>query len=174
MISIIAAVGNGLELGYQGDLIWRLPADLKRFREITSGHTILMGHKTFSSLPKLLPGRRHVVLTRDVEALAKEATEKPFSGEDRPEVVATTELFDFVDKYKGVSEELFIIGGGSIYKQLIPEADKLYLTEIKADFPEADVYFPTFDKSKFRREVVKKGRDEQHDLAYTFAIYTRR
>ncbi|MBR3177791.1 dihydrofolate reductase [Candidatus Saccharibacteria bacterium] len=172
MISIIAAVGRGLELGYQGDLIWRLPEDLKMFKETTKGHTILMGHKTFSSLPKLLPGRKHVVLTREPEKLILEAKKKGCSSNERPEVMPITELFEFLDKYKGVEEELFIIGGGSIYKQTIDMADKLYLTEIAADFPEADVYFPEFSREDFRREVVKKGRNE-NGLDYSFVVYTR-
>ncbi|MBQ8992244.1 dihydrofolate reductase [Candidatus Saccharibacteria bacterium] len=172
MISMIAAVGEEMELGYKGDLVWRLPADLKRFRELTSGHTVLMGHKTFTSLPSLLPGRKHVVLVRDPEEFSKEALAKPCSAASRPEVVAITELFEFVDKYKGSSEELFVIGGGSIYKQLISEADKLYLTEIRASFPEADVYFPSFNKVDFRREIVGKGRE--NDLSYSFVIYTRK
>ena len=174
MISIIAAVGKGLELGYKGDLIWRLPEDLKYFKEATKGHTVLMGYNTFMSLPKLLPGRKHVVLTREPEKLAALADEKGYSGTERPEVIGVTELFEFVDKYKGTSEELFVIGGGSVYKQLIDMADKLYLTEISADFPEADVYFPSFDKNDFKREIVKKGRDEKYDLSYSFVVYTRK
>ena len=176
MISLIAAVGREGELGFNGDLIWRLPEDLKRFREVTSGHTVLMGHKTFSSLPALLPGRRHVVLTRDAEALTKEAAEKPFRGaaNERPEVIAISALFDFLDKYKGTPVELFVIGGGSIYKQSIEMADKIYLTEIEADYPEADVYFPEFDKEHFKKEVVAKGRDEKYDLNYSFVVYTRK
>ena len=174
MISLIAAVGEGMELGYKGDLVWRLSVDLRRFRELTSGKTILMGHKTFTSLPSLLPGRKHVVLVRNPEEFSKEVAAKPFRGDSsaRPEVVAIRELFEFVDKYKGVPEELFVIGGGSIYKQLISEADKLYLTEIHASFPEADVYFPSFDKADFRREVVGKGYED--DLAYDFVVYTRK
>ena len=174
MISLVAAVGKGNELGYKGDLVWHISEDLKRFRELTTGHPVLMGHKTFDSLPKLLPGRKHIVLTREPEALALEAAKKPAGSGERPEVVPITELFEFVDRYKGTSEELFVIGGGSVYKQLIDEADRLYLTEIEADFPEADVYFPEFDKSKFRCEVVKKGRDEQNDLNYAFVTYTRK
>ena len=174
MISMIAAVGKGLELGYQGDLVWRLPEDLKYFKEVTKEHTVLMGYRTFMSLPKLLPGRKHVVLTREPEKLAAEAAEKGYVGAEAPEVVAITELFEFIDKYKGTDEELFVIGGGSIYKQLISDADKLYLTEIAADFPEADVYFPDFDKSEFKREVVKKGRNEKYDLTYSFVVYTRK
>jgi len=173
MISLIAAVGREGELGFNGDLIWRLPEDLKRFREVTSGHTVLMGHKTFSSLPALLPLRKHVVLTRDAKALEQEVVKKAFRGSDaeRPKVIAISSLFDFLDKYNGTAEELFVIGGGSIYKQAISMADKIYLTEIEADFPEADVYFPEFNRKDFRREVVKKGYD--NDLAYSFVVYTR-
>lgn len=174
MISMIAAVGKGNELGYRGDLVWRLPEDLKRFKEVTKGHTVLMGHKTFNSLPKLLPDRKHVVLVSDPEKFSVEAKEKESAVEPRPEVIGITELFEFIDKYKGTPEELFVIGGGSIYKQLLPYANKLYLTEISADFPEADVYFPEFDKSDFKKEVVKKGRNDKYDLNYSFVVYTRR
>lgn len=171
MISLIAAVGTEGELGYKGDLVWKLPADLKYFKRVTAGHPVLMGHKTFTSLPRLLPGRKHIVLTRDEDALIAEAARKPFSGE-RPEVIAISELFEFADKYKGASEELFVIGGGSIYKQLIDMADKIYLTEIQASFPEADVYFPEFNRDNFKREVVQKGFD--NDLAYAFVVYTKK
>ena len=174
MISMIAAVGRGNELGFKGDLVWRLPEDLKRFKEVTTGHTVLMGYKTFVSLPKLLPGRKHIVLTNNVDDVAIEAEKKGCATLPRPEVVGVTELFEFIDKYKGTDEELFIIGGGSVYKQVLPYADKLYLTEIAADFPEADVYFPEFDKSDFKKEVIGKGRNEKYDLNYLFAVYTKK
>lgn len=174
MISMIAAVGKGNELGYNGGLIWRLPEDLKRFKEVTKGHTVLMGYKTFVSLPKLLPGRKHIVLTNNVDDVISEAAKKDCVVSPRPEVVPITELFEFIDKYKGADEELFIIGGGSVYKQVLPYADKLYLTEIAADFPEADVYFPEFDKSDFKKEVIGKGRNEKYDLSYSYVVYTRK
>lgn len=174
MISMIAAVGKGLELGYKGDLVWRLPEDLKYFKEVTKGQTVLMGYRTFVSLPKLLPGRKHVVLTNNVEDVIAEAAKKDCVVSPRPEVVPITELFEYIDKYKGTAEELFIIGGGSVYKQVLPYADKLYLTEIAADFPEADVYFPEFDRNDFKKEVAKKGRNEKYDLSYSFVVYTRK
>ena len=173
MISLIAAVGKNLELGKDGELLWHLPEDFKYFKEVTMGHPILMGHKTFSSLPSLLPGRKHIILTRHPETLEKEVKDKLFTGE-RPEVEIITELFETIDKYQGSSEELFIIGGGNIYKQTIEYADKLYLTEISGECEEADVYFPEFNKEHFRKEVVAKGRDEKYGLTYSFVVYTRK
>ena len=171
MISLIAGVGKNLELGKDGKLLWHLPEDLKYFKEVTTGHPILMGHKTFNSLPSLLPGRRHIILTRHLEELKKEIENKRYTGE-RPEVEITTELFSIIDKYKASVGELFVIGGGNIFKQTIEYADKLYLTEISAECDAADVYFPEFQRDKFSRKVVKKGYE--NDLAYSFVVYTKK
>ena len=171
MISLIAGVGKNLEIGGGGCLIWHLPEDLRYFKKITLGHPILMGHKTFSSLPNLLSGRKHIILTRHPEILEKEIAGKHYTGK-KPEIEIITQLFDVIDKYKASSEELFVIGGGNIFKQTIEYADKLYLTEISGECEEADVYFPEFNRKDFRREVVKKGYD--NDLAYSFVVYTRK
>ena len=158
-LSMIAAVGKNLELGKNNDLIWHLPNDLKFFKEITSGKTIVMGQNTFFSLPKMLPKRRHIVLT--------------FTDEVYPEGV---EIFksidDFMKQYKNKKEEIFIIGGASIYRQFIDKIDILYLTEIDAEDKNVDVYFPTFDKADFDCEII--GENSDNGITYKHVKYIRK
>lgn len=156
--SIIAAIGKNNELGKDNDLIWRLKNDLRFFREVTTGHTIIMGRKTFESLPKMLPNRKHIVLS---------------SSEDFPsEVEVYKELKDLLESLKNSEEEIFIIGGGSIYKLFINYADKLYLTEIDASYKDADTYFPTFDKDNYDKEVLKEH--EENGISYKHVLYKRK
>lgn len=138
-ISMIAAVGKGLELGKNNDLIWHFKEDMKFFKETTMGHTVIMGRKTFESLPKALPNRRNIVISTNADYVAQGA-----------EVV--TSLEEAINLTK--NEEAFIIGGGRIYKEFLPLSDKLYLTEIDAECEDADTYFPIFNKSEFKREVI--------------------
>ncbi len=138
-ISIIAAVGKNLELGKNNDLIWHFKVDMRFFKETTTGHTVVMGRKTFESLPKALPNRRNIVISSNPDYVAEGA-----------EVVT-----DVNDVYSlAENDEVFIIGGGKIYSRFINDADKLYLTEIDAAQPSADVYFPSFDKAEYIREVI--------------------
>ena len=131
-ITLIAAVGKNLELGKDNTLIWSIPEDLKFFRENTLGKYIVMGMNTFVSLPKLLPNRKHVVITRREIEL------------DNVMVVHNiNELLEFIS---GLSEEVMIIGGAQIYSQMIRYADKMLLTEIDST-ANADVYFPKFNKA---------------------------
>lgn len=136
MISMIAAVGKNFELGKGNDLIWHLPSDMKFFRSTTSGHTIIMGRKTFDSLGGLLPKRHHVVLTGN--------TEWAYEG-----VEVMHSLADVLKKYANTDEECFVIGGGEIYKLFLPYADKLYLTYVSDTCSDAEVFFPTFDASDY-------------------------
>lgn len=138
-ISMIAAVGAGLELGKNNDLIWHFKEDMKFFKETTTGHTVIMGRKTFESLPKALPNRRNIVITTNDSYIAQGA-ETVKSIEDAIKLVG--------------DEEAFIIGGGTIYKAFLPYADKLYLTEIEENCKDADTYFPVFNKSDYKREVI--------------------
>ncbi len=142
MISIIAAVGQNLELGYKNDLIWRVKGDLQNFKAITEGHAVVMGQKTYESMGRPLPGRRNVVITWD----------KEFAPDGVTVVYSIDEAISVLDP----DEESFIIGGGSIYRQFLPLADRLYLTEVEASFPDADTYFPEFDKSLYTRAVMKR------------------
>lgn len=159
MISIIASVGKNLELGYKGDLIWRVKGDLPHFRRTTSGHTVVMGQFTFESLPAALPDRRNIVITFD----------KDYAAEGCEVVHSIEEALSILDK----DEENFIIGGGSIYRAFLPFADRLYLTEIDGEFPDADTYFPSFDKSDFLEGIVLR-RLEGAEPAAKVVLYERK
>lgn len=138
-ISIIAAIGKNNELGKNNDIIWRFKEDMKFFRETTTGNTVLMGRKTFESLPHALPNRRNVVVTKDENYIA-EGAEVFYSVE---EALKSTE-----------NDNVFVIGGAMIYNELLPFCDKLYLTEIDDECPDADVYFPKFNKSEYSVEKL--------------------
>ena len=142
MISIIAAVGQNLELGYKNDLIWRVKGDLANFRRITAGHTVVMGQKTYESLGRPLPQRRNIVITWD----------RDFRADGVEVVYSIDEAIGALDP----AQESFIIGGGSIYRQFLPFADRLYLTEVEDVFPDADTYFPAFDKALYDRSVLRR------------------
>ena len=130
MLSIIVAKASNNIIGGDNKLLWHISQDLKRFKEITSGHTIIMGRKTFESLPKVLPNRHHIVITRD----------KNFKV-DSPSVEIVNDINVVINKYENSSEEVFIIGGGEIYKFLLPNTKKLYLTRVYKDF-NGDTKFP--------------------------------
>lgn len=156
-ITIIAAVAGNRAIGYQNKLIYWLPNDLKRFKALTTGHTILMGRKTFESLPKgALPNRRNCVLTR---------SQKQIEG---------CECFRTWDEFIASchpDEDIYIIGGASLYKNLIDKADRLCLTEIDDTPQQADTFFP--DYSKGWREVSREQHeaDEKHSHSYAFVDY---
>ena len=137
MLSIIVAVAENNVIGKDNKLIWHLPADLKRFKEITTGHTIIMGRKTFESLGRVLPNRKHVILCNDME----------MNVED--ENVEVLEDISMLDKYIQDTEEHFIIGGATIYKLLMPKANKIYLTLIHEKF-DGDVYFPEISDDEWK------------------------
>lgn len=160
-LSIIAAIGKNNELGKNNDLIWKFPIDMKFFRETTNSHTIVMGRKTFESLPKMLPNRKHVVLTRG---------ENEFPNE----VEVYKSVRDFLLEYKDKPEEIFDIGGASIYSELLEFADNLYLTEIEATCEDADVYFPSFDKNLYDRSVIATNIDERTNIEYSHVLYKRK
>ncbi len=156
-ISVIAAVGRNYELGKNNDLIWHFKADMKFFKETTMGAAVIMGRKTFESLPKLLPGRKNIIITR-AEGMELEGAH-------------------FVNGVgQALSEagqdEVFIIGGASVYAAYIPIADKIYLTEIDAECADADVYFPRFDKDLFTRTVL--AENEENGISFTHVLYERK
>lgn len=160
-ISIIAAIGENLELGKNNTLIWSLPNDLKYFKKVTSGKMVVMGKNTFKSLPKVLPNRKNVVLTfpDDTEDLGDE-------------VEIYHSIPEFLEKYKDYKDEIFIIGGASIYKQFLDLASTLYLTEVKDTCNDASVYFPKFDKSLYNKEFVLANSD--NGINYEHVIYRRK
>lgn len=138
-VSMIAAVGKNLELGKNNNLIWHFKEDMKFFKDTTIGHTVVMGRKTFESLPKALPGRKNIVISSNAEYQAQGATV----------VTSVEEALQIAD-----NEEVFILGGGKIYAEFLPYADKLYLTEIDAECEDADTYFPQFNKSDYIKEII--------------------
>ena len=138
-ISIIAAVGKNNELGKNNDLIWHFKEDMEFFKQTTLGATVIMGRKTFESLPFALPKRKNVVIS----------TNHDFSPKGAVKVGSIKEALDIT---KG--EKVFIIGGASIYKAFLDYADKIYLTEIDDVCEEADTFFPDFDKSKYKKEII--------------------
>lgn len=158
-INIIAAVAQNRAIGYQNKLLYWLPNDLKRFKALTTGHTIIMGRRTFESLPKgALPNRRNIVLSRTTQMLP--GCEVYPSLEE-----ALSHCAD--------DEEVYIIGGASIYKQALPLANRLCLTEIH-DIPEAaDAFFPAYDDWK-AISTESHGKDDKHAFDYTFVDYVRK
>lgn len=162
MISIIAAVDRRMAIGYQNKLLFWLPNDLKHFKALTTGHTIIMGRKTFESLPKgALPNRRNVVLSSNASASCPGA-----------------EVFTSLEKALescAEEEEVYIIGGASVYRQALPLADRLCLTEIDAEAPQADAYFPPVDPAVWQEKSREAhAADEKHPCPYTFTDYIRR
>jgi len=159
-ISIIVAIAQNFAIGKNNDLLFHLPNDLKHFKEITSGHTIIMGRNTLLSLPKWpLPNRRHIVIT-----------DKP--DDNFPGCETVFSINEAIEKVKS-EEEAFIIGGGMIYRQFYPVAGKLYLTLVHKDF-DADVYFPTIDYSEWAESSREDFYDEKNDFHYSYLNLKRR
>ena len=157
-VTMIAAVGKNLELGRNNDLIWRFKEDMKFFREQTMGKPMVMGYNTFLSLPGVLPGRKHIVLS----------FEKLDLGSDVEVVTSMDELLDTIIEYP----EVMIIGGASIYKQMLEYSNKLILTEVDAEAKDADVYFPKFDHSLYNSEVLSEN--EENNIKYKMLVYRRK
>ncbi len=158
--SIIAAIGKKNELGKNGGLCFNLPGDLKYFKKVTNGHTVVMGSNTFFSLPKMLPNRKHLVLSGH--------------GGDFPEGVTVYKNTDelFKDYPLDSKEEIFVIGGGRVYATFLEFADKLYLTEVDAEDEEADTFFANFNKDLYKKEIRGDGKDG--DISYKFSVYTKK
>lgn len=159
MLSIIVAVAENNAIGQKGDLLCHLPADLKHFKEVTQGHTVIMGKRTWFSLPKHpLPNRRNIVVS-DVQGEELDGAEMAYSIEEACRLVHA-------------DEEAFVIGGGMIYKQFMPLADKLYITHVHQSFPEADTFFPAIESAQWKQTVAEEhAADDKNPHPYTFAEY---
>lgn len=159
-INIIAAVSKNMAIGNENKLLYWLPNDLKRFKSLTTGHTIIMGRNTFDSLPKgALPNRRNVVLSRTVSEL--------------PGAEVFADLQSALASCSE-TEDVYIIGGESVYRQAMPIAHRLCLTEIDAVSDQADAFFPQVDPSEWKetfRDCHEK--DEKHDYNYSFVDYVK-
>ena len=157
MISIIAALGKKRDIGKNGGLVFHIPEDMRYFKEVTTGHKVLMGRKTWASLPKKLAGRENIVASSD-----------DLTGAD----AVVRDLDGFLRENADTPEEIFVIGGGQIYEAALPYARNLYLTEVDAEMPDADTFFPEFERDKYEKEMIKEGKDD--DLAFTFVKYTKK
>ena len=162
MISIIVAISANYAIGKKGDLLCHLPADLKHFKQITSGKTVLMGERTFFSLPKHpLPNRRNIVLT-DVQGKTFEGAEAVYS------------IDELCAKVQG-EEEAFVIGGGMVYRQVMPLADKLYITHIHHSWEDADTFFPEIKPDEWEKTSEEYHEaDDKNPYAFSFCTYNRR
>jgi dihydrofolate reductase len=160
MITMIAAAGENNELGKDNDLVWHLPDDFKRFKQLTTGHHIIMGRKTFESFPKPLPNRIHIVITRDT-SYKKEGA------------VVVHSIDEALIKASG-DVQTFVIGGGEIYKQAIAVSDKIELTRVHGTF-DADTFFPEISSSAWELiDSVFHEKDEKHTFSFTYETWVRK
>lgn len=160
MITIIAAIAENNALGKDNQLIWHLPADLKRFKQVTLNHHIIMGRKTFESFPKPLPNRTHIVITR----------QKDYKVPDG--VICVHSVSDAIHKIKD-DAQAFIIGGGDIYKQAMEFATKIELTRVHHTF-EADTFFPEIDKTIWKETANEfHSKDGNHEYEFSFITYEK-
>jgi dihydrofolate reductase len=160
MITVIAAVAENNALGKENQLLWHLPDDFKRFKTLTSGHYIIMGRKTFESFPKPLPNRTHVIVSRQ--------------SNYQPEGCIVVNSLEKAIEACPKTEEIFVIGGGEIYRQSIKVADKLDLTKVHHSF-EADTYFPEIDFTQWQLVFEEfHPKDDRHDFSFTFQTYLRK
>ena len=167
-LSIIVAVAQNMAIGRDNDLLWHISDDLKRFKSLTGGHTVIMGRRTFDSLHKKpLPKRRNIVLTHD-EGFRYDV---PETATGTLEVAhSMTEVLRMVEG----EEETFIMGGGTIYRDFLPLVNRLYVTWVYKDF-EADVFFPVIDRSAFRQvSQTDRMTDPETGLEFAYAEYVRR
>ena len=161
MLTLIAATSENNALGKDNDLVWYLPDDFKRFKALTSGHYIVMGRKTFESFPKPLPNRTHIIITRQKDYTVPEGC------------IVANSLKNAIELCPE-NEEIFIIGGGQIYKQSIEIADKIELTRVHTTV-EADAFFPEIDETIW--EVVQSEyhpKDEKHVYDFTYLTFVKR
>lgn len=159
MISLIAAMDKNNVIGYNNDMPWSLPNDLKHFKEVTSHSTIIMGRKTYESIGRPLPNRRNIILSRS-----------GYETNDDVEVISS------IDEIKKLAkkEEVFVIGGGTIYEQVISFADRLYITRIDAEL-KGDTYFPQFSETEWQVIDEKDGvQNEKNKYNHKFYTYSRK
>ena len=158
-ISIIAALDRGLAIGYDNQLPWSLPDDLRRFKRLTMGYMILMGRKTADSIGRALPGRRNLVLTRSASS--------PIAGMDA--VSSIEQALALTDG------ELFVIGGGEVYTQTLPRAQRMYLTHVDTSLAAADAWFPEYELLSWHVDASESHpADARHAFAFDFVDYRRR
>lgn len=159
-INIIAAVAENLAIGYDNKLIYRISGDMKRFKNLTTGNTVIMGRKTFESLPKgALPNRRNIVLS---------TTRSEFPGCD------TYRSLHEAIEHCGSDENVFVMGGASVYREALAIADHLYITEIAATPDKADVFFPEYKEGWTEESREQHQKDEKNEADFAFVNYIRK
>ena len=159
-ITIIVAAAENNAIGKNNNLIWSLPNDLKRFKKLTSGHSIIMGRKTFDSFPGLLPNRRHIIISNKSKNSFQE------------NVIVVNNIYDAL-KAAEDDENPFIIGGGQIYKLVMDSSNKIELTRVHEKF-EADTFFPEIDETKWKLiNSEKHEKDEHHKYSFTYKTYIK-
>jgi dihydrofolate reductase len=159
-IILVAAYAQNRVIGKNNELVWRLPNDFKHFKDLTMGHPMIMGRKTFESLGKPLPGRTSIIITRD----------RQYQQEG---CIVVHSLEEGIAEARQLDEEIYIIGGSQIYEQALPLATKMYLTEVKAS-PEGDAFFPQFSTDLWQ-ETARKSfqKDDKHDYDFDFVTWER-
>ncbi len=159
MVSMVVAIAENNAIGKDNQLLWYLPKDLKHFKTITSGHTVIMGRKTFDSVGKPLPNRRNIVITRNTD-LTIDGVEVVNSLAQALELCAA-------------ADEVFIVGGAEIYKEAMAHTDRIYLTVVHEEF-EADTFFPEIDRNLWK-EIASESHqpDEKNNLSFTFSTLER-
>lgn len=162
MVSMIVAAAEDNAIGNRNEMLWHLPDDFKFFKETTLGHPVVMGRKTFQSLGRPLPKRPNIVISRQEGFVAEGA-----------QVVSS--LNDALQLAKTLTEtEVMVIGGGEIYKQALPLADKVYLTRVHARFPDAEAHFPALNENQWKLTLsTPHPADEKHAHAFTFEVWER-
>lgn len=160
MLSLIVAVGENNEIGKGGKMPWHLPADLKHFKALTLGRPVIMGRRTFAAIGKPLPGRRNIVVSRD-PAFRAPGCETARSFADALVLAAG-------------AKEIMLIGGGELYREALPRAQRVYLTRVHARF-DADTFFPPLDSAEWKETAREDhAADERNPFAYSFITLTRR
>lgn len=164
MLIMIAAIGKNNELGKNNGLIWSFSKDMKFFREKTKNSVIVMGGKTFNSLPKILPNRKHIVLSKKRE----------FNKELNENVVVIDDKEQLIKYCKELSQEqdVFVIGGASVYAMFLPIADRMYLTRIAAEEKQADVFFPEICEDEWEKVILETA--EENEIKFAFVQYDRK
>lgn len=160
ILSLILAIGKNNEIGFGNKLPWHLPDDLKRFKETTREHSVIMGRKTYESIGRLLPERKNIIITRDKSYRAEGA-------------VIVSSIEEAIKECEN-EDEAFVIGGGEICKLALPYASQMYLTHVDTELP-ADSFFPEFDQKEWRVTSEEfHSKDEKHLYDFTFKRYERK
>lgn len=157
MISLIASIGKNNEIGINGDLVWHIPADMKFFKSTTINHIVVMGFNTYKSLPGPLKDREMIVLSKNRTS---------------NDVKIIRDYKEIIDKYENSENEIFIIGGATLYKLYLEYAKRMYLTEIDSECKSADTFFPEFDKNEWNDEVLDES--EHNKIKYKIHKYEKK